>query len=533
MIESAGCYTLSGNIRYNGGMARICVASHHGSLGELRSDPEFIEIARRNDTLIELRLDQYSDLSAANLEATLCAFDPSRVLVTYRSPDEGGRNPSADDRQRFDYLTQATSLGAAFVDVELATLRRCPNAWCALRTARFHKVQFVVSFHDFKGSPTAGALRGLRREAEDAGADVVKFAVSAATLFDSVPLLDLLLEPGWTKPFLGLAMGEAGRWSRVLGPRFPTPAPFTFARCCHSPGTAPGQPTWKELADHYRFPQIQPDGPVYAVMGDARAPSLVPRLINSALIETHRPGLCLPIHVSGDPCAFVREMAVKLGIKGLAVEAPHQSSIQAACTGASDLVRRTGAADTLVCREGTGWDADHTAAWAVADLLAEALGGALHGRRILVLGTDPMVRASAFALTTRGVELIIGESVVERARELSAAVGGTCVLWKDIHSSLEAIAVVSATSKSHATSLEAARLPAGCLVFETGYGPEESPLLREAREAGHRTIDGLDLLVRRTAVQFALFTGAHAPFERMRRIAQIERIRGMEHSTER
>jgi shikimate dehydrogenase len=144
-----------------------------------------------------------------------------------------------------------------------------------------------------------------------------------------------------------------------------------------------------------------------------------------------------------------------------------------------------------------------------------------------------MVRASAFALTTRGVELIIGESVVERARELSAAVGGTCVLWKDLNSSLEAIAVVSATSKSHATSLEAARLPAGCLVFETSYGPEESPLLREAREAGHRTIDGLDLLVRRTAVQFALFTGAHAPFERMRRIAQIERIRGMEHSTER
>ena len=107
--------------------------------------------------------------------------------------------------------------------------------------------RFVISFHDFKGSPAIEELRALRREAEEANGDVVKFAVSAATIYDSLPLLELLGETGWKLPFLGLAMGEAGFWSRVLGPRFPTPSPFSFARGSQAPGTAPGQPTWREL----------------------------------------------------------------------------------------------------------------------------------------------------------------------------------------------------------------------------------------------------------------------------------------------
>ena len=88
---------------------------------ELRNDVEFLEASRRPDCLIELRLDQYSDLSAANLGATLRAFDAGNVLVTHRSPDEGGRRADATDAQRFYYLSQATTLGAAFVDGPVTT----------------------------------------------------------------------------------------------------------------------------------------------------------------------------------------------------------------------------------------------------------------------------------------------------------------------------------------------------------------------------------------------------------------------------
>lgn len=298
-------------------MAKVCVASHHGSLGELRNDSEFIEIGRRNDCLIELRLDQYSDLSSANLESTLHSFLPANLLVTHRSPEEGGRNSNADATQRFYYLSQATTLGAAYVDVELETLRRAPEPWRMLQAARQHGTQFVVSFHDFEACPPLAQLRSLRREAEEAGADVVKFAISAATVFDSLPLLQLLCETGWKKPFLGLAMGEAGLWSRVLGPRFPTPAPFTFARGGRAPGTAPGQPTWRTLVDGYRFPQLQSNWPVYGLMGDAVEQSLLPAMYNAALAASRLPGLFLPFRVSGNKSLFLRAFAAGLGLRGL------------------------------------------------------------------------------------------------------------------------------------------------------------------------------------------------------------------------
>lgn len=512
-------------------MAQICVASHHGSLAELAHDAEFLEVSRRDDCLIELRLDQYSDLSAARVESTLCAFGPAKLLVTHRSPDEGGRNASADDTQRFFYLSQATTLGAAFVDVELAMIRRSPDAWRALRGARQRGTRFVVSFHDFKGSPPLERLRALRREGESAGADVVKFAVSAATLFDSAPLLELLSESGWQKPFLGLVMGEAGFWSRVLGPRFPTPAPFTFARGGQAAGTAPGQPTWRELAERYRFPQIQPDTPVYAVIGDPIAQSLSPAMHNSALIEARLPGVYLPLRVAGDPAVFVRDLAPKLGLRGISVTHPHKEAILSACQEIDPLAREIGAVNTMVRRPAGAWDATNTDASTAADLLEEALGGpgSLRGRKVLILGAGSIARTIAFGVKARGAEPLIWNRTSKRAAKLSAAVGGKSVLKKDLKANLEAAAVVNATSlgmhpKVDGTPLEAAWLPAGSLVFDAVYNPSETRFLREAREAGHRVLDGLSLFVGQGAMQFELFTGQKAPRERMRRVVHAELI---------
>jgi 3-dehydroquinate dehydratase/shikimate dehydrogenase len=510
-------------------MAQICVASHHGSLAELTHDAEFLEISRRGDTLIELRLDQYSDLSTANLESTLCAFGPAKLLVTHRSPDEGGRNAGADDTQRFFYLSQATTLGAAFVDVELATIRRNTDAWRTLRAARQRGTQFVVSFHDFKGSPPFERLRTLRREAEEAGADVVKFAVSAATIFDSAPLLDLLSETGWRKPFLGLVMGEAGFWSRVLGPRFPTPAPFTFARGGQAPGTAPGQPTWRELADRYRFPQVQPDTPVYAVIGDPVAQSLSPAMHNSALMEAGLPGLYIPLRVAGDPAAFVRDLAPKLGLRGISVTHPHKEAILPACRDVEALARRIGAANTLAAGHTGAWSATNTDAVAAADLLEEALGGqgALRGKNVLILGAGRIAWTIAFGVKARGAELAICSRTPEQGRKLSAATDGKSVLEEDLKPSLEAAVVVNATPQGmhpqiDETPLEAARIPSGSLVFDAVYNPVETRLLREAQAAGHRVLDGLSLFVAQGALQFELFTGKKAPCERMRRVVQAE-----------
>lgn len=52
------------------------------------------------------------------------------------------------------------------------------------------------------------------------------------------------------------------------------------------------------------------------------------------------------------------------------------------------------------------------------------------------------------------------------------------------------------------------------IVFDMVYFPLETPLLKEARALGLRTIDGLDMLIGQAAVAFELFFGSAPPRER-------------------
>ena len=48
-------------------------------------------------------------------------------------------------------------------------------------------------------------------------------------------------------------------------------------------------------------------------------------------------------------------------------------------------------------------------------------------------------------------------------------------------------------------------------IYDIVYAPLETPLLREARARGLRTIDGLEMLIGQAAAAFARFFGEAAP----------------------
>jgi 3-dehydroquinate dehydratase/shikimate dehydrogenase len=54
------------------------------------------------------------------------------------------------------------------------------------------------------------------------------------------------------------------------------------------------------------------------------------------------------------------------------------------------------------------------------------------------------------------------------------------------------------------------------LVFDTIYNPETTLLLKQARQRGCQTINGVEMFVRQAARQFELFTKRPAPIELMR-----------------
>jgi shikimate dehydrogenase len=57
------------------------------------------------------------------------------------------------------------------------------------------------------------------------------------------------------------------------------------------------------------------------------------------------------------------------------------------------------------------------------------------------------------------------------------------------------------------------------VVADLVYGEAETALIRAAREAGTRVVDGLEVLVRQGALSFERWTGVPAPLEAMRAAA--------------
>ncbi|MBI3831387.1 MAG: shikimate dehydrogenase [Planctomycetes bacterium] len=444
---------------------------------------------------------------------------------------EGGRNLHASREQRVAYLSAAARLGAAYVDIELSTLEENRLLRNPLFAARGEKPApaFVFSYHDFGGMPSLAFLREIRGRCERMGADVVKIAATPPTLGESLPMAQIMSErDGWTRPFLGIAMGEAGLWTRVLGPAFPHAAPFTFARGEGAPGTAPGQLTWRELDARYRYREIKPETPVFGVIGNPIGHSLSPRMHNAALKAAGREGVYLPFKVEGDPAAFVRDLAPLLGIRGLSVTIPHKETIIPACAEVDPLARQIGAVNTLVRRDtptGPTWYATNTDARASASSLEAALGGpgALQGKKILIFGAGGAARAVAFGVKALGAMVLFHNRTVERAQKLAHEVGGQCVSKEELTGTgFEVTAVVNTTPLGmhpdvDRSPLEKNELPGGSLVFDTVYNPQRTKLLRLAEERGLRTLEGLAMFVGQGAAQFELFTNTPAPREVMER----------------
>lgn len=132
---------------------------------------------------------------------------PLPVVLTVRRKDEGGFR-AWTDRERLGYYLDLLP-GAAAVDLELRSLRALAQV-----AARRGKKPLVLSFHDFKGTPSLAKLRAVVAKGRDAGADVVKIAGMTETPGDVARLLALL--EGSDKPLAVMGMGRLGRASRLL-----------------------------------------------------------------------------------------------------------------------------------------------------------------------------------------------------------------------------------------------------------------------------------------------------------------------------
>jgi shikimate dehydrogenase len=258
-----------------------------------------------------------------------------------------------------------------------------------------------------------------------------------------------------------------------------------------------------------------------AVLGHPVSHSRSPAMHNAALDDLGLAGEFSYEAIDVEPSKFAGFVARMRGegFAGANVTVPHKHAALEAADRATPAAKEIGAANTLSFG-GDGIRADNTDAPGLLGALAEPVDG----KRALLLGAGGAGRAVLWALNGAGAHVSIWNRTAARADELAGELGGAPDPDPD-PSGYDLIVNASAAGLGGRGGLEDLPLNEdsfrpGQTVVDMVYGTEPSTLLAAAADAGARTVDGLEILVRQGALSFTTWTGREPSLEVMRRAAR-------------
>ena len=201
-----------------------------------------IKKANRVADLVELRMDYLK-----KPELTPLLKDRQKpFIVTFRRSEEGGRY-KGDQKRRKTVFKEAIDLGTEYVDVEMRSDRSLLQNLIENKNG----TKIILSFHDFRGTPSPTELKGLFDRMMQWGADVIKIVTFARSWEDNLTVLSLIPYAGNRKQkIVTFCMGEKGKMSRVFSPMMG--AAWTYAALSEKQTSAPGQLTVEEIKEIWK-----------------------------------------------------------------------------------------------------------------------------------------------------------------------------------------------------------------------------------------------------------------------------------------
>ena len=153
----------------------------------------------------------------------------------------------------------------------------------------------------------------------------------------------------------------------------------------------------------------------------------------------------------------------------------------------------------------------------------------LEGKKVLVIGSGGAARAVLYALTKyfRPSEITVaarsGEKAKSMVKSLKIANARVAGFALEPRTSGEFSLLVNATPIGMFPESDASPLPESYnvhdhqIVFDLIYRPLETKLLQRAREAGAKTISGLEMFIHQGAKAFEIWTGENMPLDEVRK----------------
>lgn len=503
---------------------RLCVVACERNVSDLLRT---VAGAAEED-MIELRLDCLSSLTAGSLDqilAPLLQREPSPVIVTLRSPEEGGQN-RMDRNERLAFwrssLGPLMSVKKVFVDVEVDVITDLIDQDNPAAVIDWDRV--ICSFHDFNGQPRE--LDAVYDKLAAGPAGILKIAVQANDVIDCLPLFQLLERArGEGREMIAIAMGQSGIATRILGPS--RGAYLTYGSVDDETATAPGQLTARDLRDIYHIDGIDRDTEIFGLMGRPVSHSVSPTFQNAAFQATGLNAVYMPFD-NGDAAAFIRRMVhprsreIDWNLRGLSVTAPHKSAVMPHLDWIDPGAKEIGAVNTIVV-EADGLRGYNFDAPAFIAPLRSALGS-LANLSCAIVGAGGAARTAVWSLLKEGAAVSLFVRAPSTAASMAKAFGVEChqlqgASLRDFDVVINATPLGTAGERQNETIADADQLAGVRLVYDLVYNPQQTRLLKEAAQAGCITLGGLEMLLAQATKQFELWTGKDAPNDVMREAA--------------
>ncbi len=362
---------------------------------------------------------------------------------------------------------------------------------------------------------------------------VIKIASQANEITDTIAVWKLLEKAkSENKQIIPIAMGEAGKWTRILG--LAHGAFLTYASFHAGTETAPGQVSAKDLIEVYRAKELNEQTEVYGIIGNPVSHSMSP-YIHNALFKSHNlNAVFVPLEVKNlDEFikSFVDEKTceVKLNFRGFSVTIPHKQAIIKFLDSIDETAKAIGAVNTVKISDGKLYGFNTDAPGFIEPLLNSY--GDLRGAKVAVLGNGGAARACVYALKTEGANVCVFARNTEKAKDLSNEFQVELrefpktenrkpkTDFRDFDVLVNSTPLGMRGKFENETPVFAEQMENLKLVYDLVYNPFETRLIKEAREASVPTIGGLAMFVAQAARQFKIWTGKDAPLKEMSQIA--------------
>jgi len=200
------------------------------------------------------------------------------------------------------------------------------------------------------------------------------------------------------------------------------------------------------------------------------------------------------------------------GYVGGNVTVPHKEAAYRTVSSRDAASEAVGALNVLWLENGKLMGGNSDVHGFIDNLDDGAPGWNVPGCKALVLGAGGAGRSAVYALKQRGAEVHVVNRTLARAQELAQRFGTSAHGWADVPRLLaQTDVLVNCTSLGLAgkepMQIDLGPLKKSAVVYDVVYVPLETGLLAQAKRRGHRTVDGLGMLLYQAMRGFSLWFG--------------------------